>query len=139
MPSSQAAPKSHPIKDPDAYAKEFVEAYNQGHENVHGFYSDQLDWLELPTGRKGGKKEYVEALYGVRDVLTDLKLTQVIRFASGGNLGVLETQFAATTLGDEPAPLNALLVWVWTFDEDGLITSQHDYFLPLTEEPAPYL
>jgi len=58
---------SHPIEQPDAFAKEFVDAYDGGHENIHRYYSDDMDWLEMPTGRNGGQKEYVDYFLPITD------------------------------------------------------------------------
>lgn len=127
------------LEDPDAYAREFVDAYNSGSENIVPFYADALDWKEWPSGRKGDRAAYVAALAGTKDILAETEITGVTDFRVGEGLGALETTFQARLLSKPEGEdrLQALQVWIWQFDDSGLITAQSDYFLPLGA-PGPF-
>jgi ketosteroid isomerase-like protein len=123
--------------DFDAFAQEYIRVYNRPESDVRGFYAEDLVWHELPGGRSGGQQDLFAALGGVRDVLTDLKITDVIRTYSKGSVGVLDCNWRATIRGDG-SETKAVLTLVWEFDEDGMIVRQHDYFMPITDEKMAY-
>jgi ketosteroid isomerase-like protein len=123
--------------DIETFAAEFVRVYNEPESDVTRFYSPELVWIELPGGRKGGQQDLFDALAQVREVLTDLQITDVIRTYGKGPIGILEDNWRGTTIADGTV-VNAIQSWVWEFDGDGQIVRQHDYFMPVTGEPLGY-
>jgi SnoaL-like domain len=127
-----------------AFAEEFVRAYNNEPGNdVTRFYAQELEWLEMPSGRHGRRAELFAAFAGVREFCTDLEITEIVQASGSGNVGVLECRWCATRVPDAPGgapiPIDMFLIWIWTFDEQGLITRQHDYSILIADEPMPYL
>jgi hypothetical protein len=61
-------------------------------------------------------------------VMTDLKITEVIRTYSHGNMALLEDRWRGTVIADS-STLNSIQSWLWVFNDDGLIIRQHDYFM----------
>jgi ketosteroid isomerase-like protein len=123
--------------DIDTFAREFIRVYNEPESDVRRFYSEDLVWHELPGGRSGGQQDLFAALAGVRDVLTDLKITDMIRTYSKGSIGILEDNWRATIRADG-SETKAMQGWLWEFDENSMIVRQHDYFMPITDGPMAY-
>jgi hypothetical protein len=123
--------------DIDSFAQKFVAAYNEPESDVKGFFAEDLLWIEMPGGRVGGQKDFFAALDGVRDVLTDLSITEVLRTYSSGQIGILENVWTARRV-DGAGDAKAFQSWVWHFNESGLIDMQRDYFMPITDETPVY-
>lgn len=123
--------------DIDAFAQRFVEQYNTPGSDVRRFYSKDLVWRELPLGRTGGQQDLFDAFAGVREAVRDTEIPSIIRTFSQGSMAVLENTWRGVRTEDGQ-PIQAILAWVWVFDEDGLIVRQHDYFMPVNDEPLGY-
>jgi ketosteroid isomerase-like protein len=106
----------------------FVEVYNQPGSEVYPLYADQLDWIEMPSGRRGGRAELFAALREVRETITDLNL-KVISIVADATSGVLESEWSGRKLGDG-TPMRVRTLWIFDF-EDGKITKEHDYSTPI--------
>jgi len=124
------------LDDPMGYARGFVDAYNSGSPNILPFYAREIDWREWPSGRRGDRATYEAALHSIEEILCETYITGITDFRVSQGLGALETTFQARVMAKpEDAPLlRALQVWIWQFDDDGMVTAQSDYFLPLNSD-----
>ena len=102
----------------------FVRVYNEPGSNVYPLYGERVDWIEMPSGRRGGKEELFDALRQSRDFLKDLRL-DVLSIVANGPDGVLESSFSAAAVKDG-SPIKARIIWFFTA-EGGKITKEHDY------------
>ncbi len=102
----------------------FVEVYNKPGSIVYPLYADQLDWIEMPSGRRGGHDELMAALRGVRQNLTDLNLT-VLSITADADSGVLESELHAMNAKTGAAVLTRVL-WFFRFAGDKIVM-EHDY------------
>jgi hypothetical protein len=123
--------------DFDGWVERFVTAYNQPESDVKEFFAEEVLWIEMPGGRSGGRQDLFDAFDGVREVLTDLTITEVLRTYAAGPIGILENVWTARRV-DGSGNAKSFQSWVWQFDEDGLITMQRDYFMPITDETPIY-
>ncbi len=101
----------------------FVRVYNQPDSDVFPLYGETVDWLELPSGRAGGRAELFEALKQARWFLKDLNL-RVLSIVTEGNDAVLETEWSAVL--PDGNRMSAPIIWFFTFAE-GKIVREHDY------------
>ena len=109
------------------HIENFVEVYNRPASAVYPLYADTLDWIEMPSGRHGGRDELFAALKGVRDAITDMKL-RVISIVANEHDGLLESEWTGKMVADG-SPIKARVLWIFSF-KDGKISKEHDYSCP---------
>src|SRR5258706_325268 len=66
----------------------FVEVYNRPGSDVYPLFGDEVDWIEMPSGRRGGPAPLVAPLEDVRLAVEGLPL-EVISLVAGGPGGGL--------------------------------------------------
>jgi ketosteroid isomerase-like protein len=97
---------------------------------VFYLYGDDVDWIEMPTGRRGGREELFAVLRGAREAIGEYRFT-VISIVADGDQGVLESDWSGRSKeGGEPMEVRVL--WFWGF-RDGKIAKQHDYSFPMND------
>ena len=77
----------------------FVEVYNREGSVVYPLYADELDWLEMPSGKRGGRAELFAALKEARDTVSDMKLKPLSIIADVED-GFLETEWSGRRRSD---------------------------------------
>ena len=108
----------------------FVARYNQEGAPVFDLYGDEVDWIEMPTGRRGGRADLFAVLRGAREQIGEYRFT-AISIAADGDQGVLESDWAGRSkAGGELMEVRVL--WFWGF-RDGKIIRQHDYSFPMND------
>jgi ketosteroid isomerase-like protein len=119
--------------DVRAAIETFVEVYNREGSLVYPLYADELDWLEMPSGRRGGRAELFAALKEARDMVEGMKLKPLSIVADTAD-GFLETEWSGRRRSDGSAMFSRVL-WVFAF-KDGKITKEHDYSIRPASPPA---
>ena len=111
----------------------FVEVYNMEGSLVYPLYADRIDWIEMPSGRRGGHDELFAALKGARTAMTNLRLT-VLSITADQNSGVLESELHAVRTNSN-APIVIRVLWFFAFDNDKIV-KEHDYSVtPVAPKP----
>lgn len=114
--------------------RRFLELYN-GTEDaaVYPLYADEVDWLELPSGRSGDRDAFFTALRDVRTAVTDMSL-EPLSITVGADSGVLESIFRGT-LRSTGARIVNRVVWLFEY-RDGLIVKERDYIVAALDSDA---
>ena len=61
----------------------FVARYNQEGAPVFDLYGDEVDWIEMPTGRRGGRADLFAVLRGAREQIGEYRFTAISIAADG--------------------------------------------------------
>lgn len=110
--------------DTETIIRAFVEQYNRDGSDVYALYGETVDWLEMPSGRRGGRRELFDALKQVRDYFTDMKL-EILSLIASGPHAVLESNWTARNKADD-TQIAARIIWFFRIEE-GKIVKEHDY------------
>jgi len=115
-------------------------------------FASQLSEMDAPIGRSSGYEALMHDLRLVRGItkeqqergeyvvpprpgmLVNIQIPQVRSISVEGNLGVLECLWKGTPVGPDGklgAPLEAHMVFILRFNEQGLIIMDHDYWIPV--------
>ncbi|MFC4595659.1 nuclear transport factor 2 family protein [Sphingobium tyrosinilyticum] len=105
----------------------FVRVYNEPGSEVYPLYGDRVEWIEMPSGRHGGRDELIEALRHARELFISLEM-EAISIVTEGNEGVLES--ALTLKSAEGNVVRTRTIWLFTV-EGGKIVREHDYSMVL--------
>lgn len=106
-----------------AAIERFVAVYNEPDSHVYPLYGDEVEWVEMPSGRSGGRAELFTALQEARSFLKGMQL-EVLSITATGKDGVLESRWRARTPYGQP--MSAHITWEFTV-ENGLIVKEHDH------------
>ena len=102
----------------------FVEIYNMEGSVVYPLYANTLQWIEMPSGRRGGHDELFAALQGARTSMQNLHL-DVLSITADENSGVLESELHAVRTSNK-MPVLTRVLWFFTFENDKIV-KEHDY------------
>lgn len=108
----------------------FIERMSRAHASVEDLYAGELDWIEMPTGRRGGREDLFKILRRARSEITDYNF-DVISLVQDGDQAVLESTWQGR-FAESGKVVKIRVLWFWAF-RDGLISKQHDYSIPLNE------
>jgi hypothetical protein len=114
-------------------------------------FASELEVTDAPLGVSSGYEQLMHDFRLVRGItkeqqergeyvvppkpgmLIDIKIAKVRHISAEGNLGVLECLWTGTPVGSDGKPgkpILANMVFILRFNEDGLITMDHDYWMP---------
>jgi ketosteroid isomerase-like protein len=105
----------------------FVKVYNEPGSLVYPLYGETLEWIEMPSDRRGGHAELMAALRGAREMFPGLRM-EAISIVAEEREAVLESELTLTTA--EGKVVRARTIWFFAV-EDGKIVKEHDYSLVL--------
>lgn len=108
----------------------FIARYNQPGAPVFDLYGDEVDWIEMPTGRRGGRDDLFAVLRGAREQIGEYRF-KAISIVADGDEGVLESDWAGRSK-DGGELMEVRVLWFWGF-RDGKIVKQHDYSFPMND------
>lgn len=111
------------------YVARFVEVYNASGSDVYPLYGEAVDWIEMPSGRCGGREELFAALQGVRSAMSNLHL-DVLSVVANDSSALLESEFSGT-INASGETVKARVLWILSFDAAGKIIKEHDYTVPV--------
>jgi hypothetical protein len=115
-------------------------------------FVSELEVTDAPMGASSGYEELMHDLRLVRGItkeqqergeyavpprpgmLVDIRIPSVRHVTIEGNLGVLECTWTGTPIeadGRRGKPILANMVFILRFNEEGLITMDHDYWMPI--------
>lgn len=107
----------------------FVKVYNAPGSDVYPLIGDDVDWIEMPSGRRGGRAEFFDALRQSRTYFTKLHLDVLsITVDESNGSAVLESELTLTTADEKVVRCRTL--WFLGF-KDGKIVKEHDYSIVL--------
>lgn len=112
--------------DPRDRVLNFVEAYNGPTSWIYPLYSEALVWTESPFGRNGGREVYYAACRDAREKIRDCHL-DIVSIHAGEDSAVLESVWSGFDRATGAALPRTPVIWVFGYDEEGLIVSQRDY------------
>ena len=109
--------------------KNFVTIYNKPGSDVFPLYGNEVEWIEMPSGRRVGRADLFRALREAREFLTDLRL-ETLSIVANECDAVLESAWRARTIGTGET-MSARIIWFFAF-KDGKIVKEHDYSIMTT-------
>jgi len=116
-------------------------------------FISELEVTDAPVGTSSGYEQLMHDLRLVRGItkeqqergeyvvppkpgmLVNIGIPAVRQITVEGNLGVLECTWTGTPIGPNgkpEKPILANMVFILRFNEQGLITMDHDYWMPIT-------
>lgn len=107
-----------------AAVENFVRVYNEPGSEVYPLYGASVDWIEMPSGRRGGRDELFAALRQARSHFINLHM-EAISITADETTAVLESEIALKTTAEDSA-LRVRTIWFFGF-ADGKIVKEHDY------------
>lgn len=108
----------------------FVQVFNAPGSDVYPLFADEVDWIEMPSGRSGGREELFAALRQSRSYFADLHM-DVLSITADDNDAVLESQLTLKS-ADGATVVRARTIWILGF-KDGKIAKEHDYSFVLKD------
>jgi ketosteroid isomerase-like protein len=118
--------------DVKTQVEQFVEAFNAPRSDVYPLFGDQVDWIEMPSGRSGDRDALFAAFRQSRSYFSDLKMV-AISITAGESDAVLESELTLTSA--DGAIVRARTIWIFGY-ENGRIAKQHDYSFVLKQPDA---
>jgi cation diffusion facilitator CzcD-associated flavoprotein CzcO len=106
-----------------AAIERFVEVYNEPDSDIYPLYDDRVDWIEMPSERRGSREDLFLALKQARGLLKDLHL-EILSIVAEGSDGALESAWTARL--PDGKQIAARIIWLFSF-VSGKIVKQHDY------------
>jgi ketosteroid isomerase-like protein len=108
----------------------FVKVYNEPGSLVYSLYGDPLDWIEMPSGRRGGHVELMAALRGAREMFDDLQM-EVLSIVADERNAVLESELLLKSSATGVV-VRCRTLWLFAV-EHGKIVKEHDYSIVLKD------
>jgi ketosteroid isomerase-like protein len=110
----------------------FVEAFNAPGSDVFPLYGEQVDWIEMPSGRGGDREALFAALRQSRSYFTDLKMA-ALSITAGESDAVLESELTLTSA--DGMIVRARTIWIFGFENERIV-KEHDYSFVLKQPEA---
>jgi ketosteroid isomerase-like protein len=111
-----------------AAVENFVKVFNEAGSEIYPLYADRVNWIEMPSGRRGGREELFEALRQSRTHFGELRM-EALSITAGETDAVLESELTLVPASGGDA-LTARTIWIFGF-ADGKIVREHDYSIVL--------
>jgi ketosteroid isomerase-like protein len=122
---------SEPIR---ALVLKFVERYNTENSDTYQLYGPEVDWLEMPSGRHGGRDALFAAMKSARVQLANMHL-EVLSITADDDAAVLESRWNGVSR-DDGSQLSGRVLWLFGY-RNGLISREREYVVQeISEEQA---